>query len=113
MILIGTLNLFLFCHVISGYSGDRHGVKPLDRVDIRLGGPPSQGAALLTAARLGLELENDVRVASERLKTLKVPVVGVSRPLPNIQDPVPLSQPSSSSSSDADSDEIIRTMPLL
>ena len=44
--------------------------------------------ALLHAARLGLELENDVRVASDRLKLMQVARVPQYVPLVSIRDPI-------------------------
>lgn len=67
--------------------GERHGVRRVDPVNFRLDGTPSKTSTLLTAARLGLDLENDVRVASERLSVLRYPLVPIHRPLPIIVDP--------------------------
>lgn len=107
--------MFLFVREFAAsvhlYSGDRHGIKPLDRVSFYLGGPPSHGAALLNAARLGLELENDVRIASERLKELKVPAVFPTYQLVKLEDPFPKS--GLPETPDKESEDIIRSMPLL
>ena len=54
----------------------------------RLSGPAPHGEALLHAARLGLELENDVRVASDRLKMMQVARVPQYVPLVSISDPI-------------------------
>ena len=90
----------------------RHGVKPADPVNFRLGGPPSQTSALLRAARLGLEVENDVRVASERLSQLRHPLVPVRFPLPIIQDSELLDS-SISLPGIPESEDSISQMPLL
>ena len=92
-------------------AGQRLGVKPLESVQLRLGGPPSQATVLLNAARLGLELENDVRLAADRLRKYKVPVELEFQPLPKIEDP-PLIHVSDSSS-DEDEQAVIKSMPLL
>jgi hypothetical protein len=63
------------------HDGQRHGVKPFEKVRLNLGGVPAQSKAILNAARLGLELENDVRIATERLAELKHPRI-ISRFIP-------------------------------
>ncbi len=57
------------------HEGERHGVEPFEKVRMNLGGTPGKSQAVMNAARLGLELENDIRVASERLTKLKHPVI--------------------------------------
>jgi hypothetical protein len=89
-------------------AGERHGVKRFEPVRIMLGGPPSQGSALINAARLGLELENDVRIASERLKQMKVPGIPPYQPVVPIIEPEPR-VPVISNEPSAD----IKKMPLL
>ena len=49
----------------------------MGRVAFTLRGAAPQGEALLHAARLGLTVENDVRVASERLKLMQVSVAPI------------------------------------
>lgn len=62
-------------------------MKPLDPVSISLGSAPPRGAALLQAVKLGLELENDIRVATDRINRLKLPVVPNYVPLPPVDAP--------------------------
>ena len=69
------------------HDGERHGVQPFEKVRMNLGGPPGKSQAVMNAARLGLDLENDIRVASERLAKLKHPVI-----IPRIVPP-PIHQP--------------------
>jgi hypothetical protein len=64
------------------YKGDRRGVKPLDSVRLNLGTVPSKATSVLQAVRLGLEIENDVRVATDRINKLKLPIYTSQRPLP-------------------------------
>jgi hypothetical protein len=63
---------------------------PFDSLKLQLGGPPSQGVALLNAARLGLELENDIRVSSERLSQLRHPRIPIRFQPPPIRETIPL-----------------------
>ncbi len=69
------------------HEGERHGVQPFEKVRMNLGGTPGKSQAVMNAARLGLDLENDIRVASERLAKLKHPVI-----IPRIVPP-PIHQP--------------------
>jgi len=69
------------------HDGERHGVKPFEKVRMNLGGHPGQSQAVLYAARLGLELENDVRIASERLAELKHPKIISKYNPPPIHEP--------------------------
>jgi hypothetical protein len=69
------------------HEGERHGVEPFEKVRMNLGGTPGKSQAVMNAARLGLELENDIRVASERLAKLKHPVI-----IPRVVAP-PIAEP--------------------
>lgn len=75
-----------------------------------LGSAPPRGTALLQAVKLGLELENDIRVATDRINRLKLPGVPTSIPLPPVDAPV---------SSDSEIEEVAdidpewKGMPLL
>lgn len=93
------------------YTGDRKGVRPLDKVPFRLSGPAPHGEALLHAARLGLELENDVRVASDRLKLMQVARVPQYVPLVSIRDPIEVLLNSSHDMEEGT--EVVDEMPLL
>ena len=73
------------------HEGERHGVQPFDKVRMNLGGTPGKSQAVMNAARLGLDLENDIRVASERLAKLKHPVI-VPRIVPPPITAVPISE---------------------
>lgn len=75
-----------------------------------MGGPPARNALLVNAVRLGLELENDVRVASDRINQLKPPRVPTYVPLPRIVPPPP---PPIDSDPPRPSDDPLQGMPLL
>ena len=93
------------------HSGDRHGVAPLAPVTLRLGSAPTHGTTLLNAAKLGLEVENDVRLAGERLKTLRQGSVPRHVRLdPIVDHPVRYAD---SDIENSDDDEDINSMPLL
>ena len=55
---------------------------------VKLGfeGSPSRDTSILQAAKLGLEIENDVQVATDRLNKLKLPLVSIMVSLPIIPD---------------------------
>ncbi len=92
------------------------GAIPFDKVKLRLGGPPSQGAALLNAARLGLEVENDIRVSAERLAQLRHPNIPFRYQPPPIHETIPMSEgpPSIPSLGFASPDDVpSKLMPLL
>ena len=69
------------------HEGERHGVQPFEKVRMNLGGAPGKSQAVMNAARLGLDLENDIRVASERLAKLKHPVIVPRIVPPPIREP--------------------------
>ena len=85
-------------------------MRPLEKIPFKLTGPAPHGEALLHAARLGLELEQDVRVAADRLKQMQVPHVPKYVPLVPIRDPI---SPSRSNKDREEEDEFLREMPLL
>lgn len=94
--------------------GARHGVRPLESVGFRFGGVPTQTSVLMTAARLGLEVENDVRVAAERLGKLRGNPLEPNRPiLPMISDEQVIASDDEEPYRPPRDDESINSMPLL
>jgi hypothetical protein len=90
------------------YKGDRRGVRPLDFVRLNLEDSPSRDTAMLEAARLGLEIENDVRVATDRINKLKLPV-----PLRTLNLPLIRNDVGQAESDDDHDEEESKEMPLL
>jgi hypothetical protein len=82
-----------------------------------LGAPPDRARGLLQAVKLGLEVENDVRVARDRIARLKLPSMStLSRPpyMTDNEEFLPIVPPSRRESSSSNSmDHSVRTMPLL
>ena len=96
---------------------------------MNLGGAPTSGKALIQAARLGLELENDIRVSAERLSQLRHPLIPVRFHPPPIPETIAFPDPPTRKSppltprrsiysipppqSEDDPDDPLKGMPLL
>lgn len=89
----------------------------MDPVRMDLGALPSRGTAMLQAVRLGLEIENDVRVATDRINKLKLTTITPIVPLIRIPDVPSPERPETASPSLIDLDESredpLHSMPLL
>jgi hypothetical protein len=95
----------------------------MDPVRLDLGGVPTRGTAMLQAVRLGLDIENDVRVATDRINKLKLmsitPIVPLAR-IPDVPSPEREAETNSPSMIDLDEShgndeprDTLRGMPLL